>query len=143
MIVEPSLSHLLEGQIFRKSRAMKIISCRLHLPREYLPYLKSWSSLMTCIPCSNCSAVGFSPILANRPFMIFGGAVPCLVVLGRRFSFVFREGDDVVPFILLEIQAKRSRVSGAANKPRDGQVLCKLGGVAAQPIGRPATDNLP
>lgn len=57
-------------------------------------YLNSWSSLMTCIPCSKCSFVGFSPTLAKWPLTVMTeGAVGCLVLLVGRAPFVARSGD--------------------------------------------------
>ncbi len=57
-------------------------------------YLNSWSSLMTCMPCSKCSLVGFSPTLAKWPLTVMiVGAVGCLVLLVGRAPFEARSGD--------------------------------------------------
>lgn len=71
------------------------------------------------MPSLKCSAVGFSPMLAKLPFMIFEGAVPCLVLLGRRCAFDPSRGDGGAPFISTQKQATGSGNFGAASRARD------------------------
>lgn len=67
-------------------------------------YLNSWTSLMTCMPCSKCSLVGFSPTLAKWPLTVMTeGAVGCLGWLAGRAPFEARSGvreEDMTGFRL-------------------------------------------
>ena len=60
-------------------------------------------------------------MLAKLPFMIFEGAVPCLVLLGRRCASEPSrgDGDGGAPFILTQKQATGSGNFGAASRARD------------------------
>jgi hypothetical protein len=65
--------------------------------REVL-YLNSFSSSMTCIPCSYCSFVGASPTFAKWPFIVITeGAVGNLeAVDGLRVPWPFVVEEDIV-----------------------------------------------
>jgi hypothetical protein len=61
-------------------------------------YLYSFSSSITCMPCSYCSLVGASPTAAKWPFIVITeGAVALEAAEGRRGEFVTPLlGGDVV-----------------------------------------------
>ena len=95
MVIEASLRDFLEGYIALKCGTGRetIVSERVQVA-QITTYLNSWSSLMTCMPCSKCSFVGFSPTLAKWPLTVMiEGAVGCRVLLEGREPFVDLSGE--------------------------------------------------
>lgn len=107
MVIEACRGDLLIGKIVGEGRA---ISCQSSPSpsTDADAYLNSWFSSMTCIPCSYCSFVGFSPIFAKWPLTdMMEGAVGCLVLVeGRR-------GEDRVAMT----QGKSSNTSKVQSYP--------------------------
>ena len=95
MVFEACRGDFLEGEVLGDGKTAP--RQPLLLPRAHgCMYLNSWFSLMTCIPCSYCSLVGFSPILAKWPLTdMTEGAVGCLVLFEGRLSLRSRCGEAI------------------------------------------------
>lgn len=85
MVVEACWRDLFKGKVIWEGRATSGQSSQTP-STDMDGYLNSWFSSMTCIPCSYCSFVGFSPTFAKWPLTdMMEGAVGCRVLVeGRR-----------------------------------------------------------
>lgn len=95
---------------------------------------------MTCMPCSYCSAVGFSPIFAKWPLTdMMVGAVGCRVLLAGRLSLRSLTGEATAAMMKRKLYS-RARMT-EASKARD-----ERGGVAKVTVVSPSSSgwsNLP
>ena len=101
MVIEAGWRDLFEEEVVRKGRTI----LRQYLQLLGIPpsrsYLNSCSPLMTCIPCSYCSLVDFSPMFAKWPLTdITEGAVGCLVLFEGRLSLQSRCGEATAAILV-------------------------------------------
>jgi hypothetical protein len=92
MVVEAGLCGFGELEVGVEIRTNELRVSREGCGCHGFPYLNSFSSSMTCMPCSYCSFVGASPTFAKWPFIVITeGAVGNEAMEGLLWPFVVED----------------------------------------------------